>query len=281
MTPLRAQYSRLRTQAQHRLTRLRVKGIETQADFPKLKGMSEHDVEQALENVKNYLSSGDSLAKRQQKQRAERKAHERKPQKPKKEQGRNKPKPQKAKEPKRTPLDEISKAQKANYTKMRDIAHKRIQRLHAKGLGKEYSDFKKLSEMQSPEEFQRAYDELTAFLLKDVTVASERRRKQQSMIDAFKQSGFNITPDELPHLSDFMEFWRELSISAQYASDQAVALFDHMYKMGINPDDIKKDFDTYLDHRDEILALPEQHSNGKKWSSSALLNALNERKSRE
>lgn len=265
MNPIRSEYSRLRTQAQHRLSRLRAQGIGTRQDFPKAKGLTDEQIKQAIDDIREYLTSGDSLAKRREANRRQRtKAPQPKPTKP------TRKRPRQARKQAQSPLAEISQAEKDNYTKMRDIAHKRLARLHAQGLGKQYTDFPKLSQMTNAQQFRRAYDELTGFLMQNITVKTEKGRKQQQLLDALADTGLYMDKAELEVFGDFMEFYRELSISSVFDSGQVAEMFDKMYKMKINPEDIKNDFDLWLEHMREIQNLPERTSQGKAWTSERL-----------
>ena len=143
---------------------------------------------------------------------------------------------------------------RAEYTRMRDVAQKRIKRLgkqfpeskayqtHAKG-------FAKLKELD-PRDFPKAFAELAKFVrAKGSTVTGQKQIKEKT-IKTWQDQGLNLNSKNYDKVIKILEEMRKQKIV--YGSDKAVELADSMLDL----DD--QQTNEWLDHLDTLLQHTEE-----------------------
>lgn len=142
------------------------------------------------------------------------------------------------------------KAMKAEYTRMRDIAQKRIKRLgksefaESKAFTRHPEGFQKLREMD-PRDFAKAYSELSKFVNAKASTVTGQRSIKQKTIETWQQQGLNLNSKNYDKTIKILEELRKRKMV--YGSDKVIELANAM----IDFDDQKtKD---WLNHLDELL----------------------------
>ena len=148
---------------------------------------------------------------------------------------------------------------RAEYTRMRDVAQKRIHRLEkqfpeSKAYQSHSKGFQKLKDID-PRDFPKAFAELAKFVkAKGSTVTGQKQIKQKT-IKAWQDQGLNLNNQNYDRTIKILEEMRKQKIV--YGSDKAVELADSMLEL----DDQKTTewldhLDFLLQHTDELQDIP-------------------------
>lgn len=141
---------------------------------------------------------------------------------------------------------------RSEYTRMRDVAQKRLKRLakqfpDSKAVQSHPKGFPKLKTLD-PRDFPKAFAELAKFVkAKGSTVTGQKQIKEKT-IKTWQDQGLNLNPKNYDKTIKVLEEMRRQKIV--YGSDKAVELADYMLDL----DD--QQTNDWLDHLDKLL----QHS---------------------
>ena len=149
---------------------------------------------------------------------------------------------------------------RSEYTRMRDVAQKRIKR-----LGKQFPDskayqthakgFAKLKDID-PRDFPKAFAELAKFVkAKGSTVTGQKQIKEKT-IKTWQDQGLNLNSKNYDKTIKILEEMRKQKIV--YGSDKAVELADSMLDLDDQQTNEWLDhLDTLLQHTDELQEIPD------------------------
>ena len=144
---------------------------------------------------------------------------------------------------------------RAEYTRMRDVAQKRIKRLgeqfpESKAYQSHAKGFPKLKELD-PRDFAKAFSELAKFVrAKGSTVTGQKEIKQKTM-KTWQDQGLNLNPKNYDKTIKVLEEMRKQKIV--YGSDKAVELADSMLDLNDQQtNDWLMHLDTLLTHTQEL-----------------------------
>ena len=147
--------------------------------------------------------------------------------------------------------DDLS-TMRSEYTRMRDVAQKRLKRLakqfpDSKAVQSHPQGFPKLKTLD-PRDFPKAFAELAKFVkAKGSTVTGQKQIKEKT-IKTWQDQGLNLNQKNYDKTIKVLEEMRRQKIV--YGSDKAVELADYMLDL----DD--QQTNDWLDHLDKLL----QHS---------------------
>lgn len=149
---------------------------------------------------------------------------------------------------------------RAEYTRMRDVAQKRIKRLgqqfpESKAYQSHSKGFPKLKELD-PRDFAKAFSELAKFVrAKGSTVTGQKEIKNKT-IKTWQDQGLNLNSKNYDKTIKILEEMRKQKIV--YGSDKAVELADSMLDLDDQQTNEWLDhLDTLLQHSDELREIPD------------------------
>lgn len=155
--------------------------------------------------------------------------------------------------------DDIS-TMRAEYTRMRDVAQKRIKRLgkqfpESKAYQSHAKGFPKLKELD-PRDFAKAFSELAKFVkAKGSTVTGQKEIKNKT-IKTWQDQGLNLNSKNYDKTIKILEEMRKQKIV--YGSDKAVELADSMLDLDDQQTNQWLDhLETLLQHTDELQEIPD------------------------
>ena len=155
--------------------------------------------------------------------------------------------------------DDMS-AMRAEYTRMRDVAQKRIKRLgkqfpESKAYQSHKQGFAKLKELD-PRDFPKAFAELAKFVkAKGSTVTGQKQIKEKT-IKTWQDQGLNLNSKNYEKTIKILEEMRKQKIV--YGSDKAVELADSMLDLDDQQtNEWLSHLDTLLQHSDELKEIPD------------------------
>lgn len=152
------------------------------------------------------------------------------------------------------------KEARAEYSRLRAIANKRIERLNRGGFDNEFRKFPTLKELGDLT--ARDLNSLKSFVANPWTKSGVRReyykKEDKKTSDALKAAGYDIPPDMIREFTKFMENWRrtEMAKGKRFrASDQTAQVFENAVKLGVPAKDVLKHAKAFLNHADELARM--------------------------
>ena len=144
---------------------------------------------------------------------------------------------------------------RAEYTRMRDTAQKRLKRLKEynsgiKSVASVQHGFKKLKDIDS-RDFPKAFSELAKFLKAKGSTVTGQKQIMDKTIKTWQDQGLNLNRKNYYKTMQILEEMRRRKIV--YGSDKAVELADSMLELDDRETNEWLDYlDTLLLHSDEI-----------------------------
>ena len=155
--------------------------------------------------------------------------------------------------------DDLS-TMRAEYTRMRDVAQKRLKRLEkafpeSKAVQSHPQGFPKLKNLD-PRDFPKAFAELAKFVkAKGSTVTGQKQIKEKT-IKTWQDQGLNLNQKNYDKTIKILEEMRRRKIV--YGSDKAVELADSMLDLDDQQTNEWLDhLDVLLQHTDELQEIPD------------------------
>lgn len=149
---------------------------------------------------------------------------------------------------------------RSEYTRMRDVAQKRLKRLEkafpdSKAVQSHPQGFKKLKEID-PRDFPKAFAELAKFVkAKGSTVTGQKQIKEKT-IKTWQDQGLNLNQSNYDKTIKILEEMRRQKIV--YGSDKAVELAESMMDLDDQQtNEWLNHLDTLLQHTDELQEIPD------------------------
>lgn len=155
--------------------------------------------------------------------------------------------------------DDLS-TMRSEYTRMRDVAQKRLHRLEkafpeSKAVQNHPSGFPKLKDID-PRDFAKAFADLAKFVkAKGSTVTGQKQIKEKT-IKTWQEQGLNLNQKNYDKTIKILEEMRNRKIF--YGSDKAVELADSM--LGLDDQQTNEwldHLDYLLEHTDDLQEIPE------------------------
>ena len=154
--------------------------------------------------------------------------------------------------------DDLS-TMRSEYTRMRDVAQKRLKRLEkafpeTKAVQSHPQGFPKLKDLD-PRDFPKAFSELAKFVkAKGSTVTGQKQIKEKT-INTWQEQGLNLNQKNYDKTIKILEEMRRRKIV--YGSDKAVELADSMLDLDDQQtNDWLDHLDMLLQHTDELQEIP-------------------------
>lgn len=151
----------------------------------------------------------------------------------------------------------------SEYTRMRDIAQKRIRRLsgsefsESKAYTEHRKGFKKLSELDIAD-FAKAYSELSKFVTAKASSVSGQKAIRQKTIETWNRQGIPLTKENYNRTIKILEEMRKRKIV--YGSDTAEEVARLTLELSDDQfDDVLDNLEEYLTHTKELSDFMESH----------------------
>ena len=152
---------------------------------------------------------------------------------------------------------------RAEYTRMRDVAQKRIKRLgkqfpESKAYQSHKQGFAKLKDLD-PRDFPKAFSELAKFVkAKGSTVTGQKQIKEKT-IKTWQDQGLNLNSKNYDKVIKILEEMRKQKIV--YGSDKAVELAESMLELDDQQiNEWLEHLDTLLQHTEELAEMKDEKS---------------------
>lgn len=168
------------------------------------------------------------------------------------------------------------------YSRLRDIAQKRLKRLEEAGFSetevykKNISHYPTLKEIKTKSELAQRLSDLSRFIKSSQTTVQGIKERRQKVLESLSEHGYGfVNESNLNEFGDFMESYRANMLDMEYDSGDAAELYSVSIKHKIDPEDLKKDFEYYLDNLEELKKL--RRSKKRTGSAKELKKALDKK----
>lgn len=153
-------------------------------------------------------------------------------------------------------------AVRKEYTRLRDIAQKRLKRFEAAGLTntqayrKNVKHYPLLKDIKSNYELAGRLSDLERFIsAKAGSVSGQRAIRKKSIATLHDNDYTFVNEENFDDFTDFMESYRDQLYDMEYDSGDAADLFGVVVKQKIDPEKVKKDFDFWLENIDKAKGM--------------------------
>ena len=177
---------------------------------------------------------------------------------------------------------ELQAQVRKEYSRLRDIAQKRLKRLEKAGFSetevykKNVSHYPTLKEIKTKSELAQRLSDLSRFIRSSQSTVQGIRERRQKTLESLHDHGYNFVNEQnLNEFGAFMDDYRANKLDMEYDSGDAAELFSVAEKHQIDPQDLEKDFEHYLDNLEELKKL--RRSKKRRGSAKELKKALDKR----
>ena len=153
-------------------------------------------------------------------------------------------------------------AVRKEYTRLRDIAQKRLKRFEAAGLTntqayrKNVKHYPLLKDIKSDYELAGRLSDLERFITaKAGSVSGQKEIRKKSIATLHDNDYTFVNEENFDDFTDFMESYRDQLYDMEYDSGDAADLFGVVVKQKIDPEKVKKDFDFWLENIDKAKGM--------------------------
>ena len=162
------------------------------------------------------------------------------------------------------------------YTKLRDISQKRLKRMGQSEFARSQTymmnvgHFPKLADIKTPQELAYRLSELSRFIESPMSTITGQKTAMQkaiatlhSSVDKYgapKEAFTFVNEDNYLDFAEFMQEWRDQHLDEIYDSGEAAETFSVLEKHEITADQVREDFEYWLENRDTADKLRKMES---------------------
>ena len=173
-------------------------------------------------------------------------------------------------------------AVRAEYSRLRDIAQKRLQRL-AKNEPTSYAYRANVGQYapargMTTEEIRTQMPTLAKFIAAKTGSVMGIRAQRRKAVETFREHGYNfINTNNLRAFGEFMEAFKNMRGKTRiYGSFDAVELWEFTQENNIDPERVKKQFAQWLGQQRELSKyVQKKHREGEEVSADAIVREFN------
>ena len=143
------------------------------------------------------------------------------------------------------------------YTRLRDIAQKRLKRLAAAGYKnaevyqRNYKHYPLLKNIKSSSELAQRLSDLSRFIESRRSTVKGIKDTRNQALRTLHEHGYKfVTEENYGEFAEFMESYRNNMLDMEYDSGDAADLFGVAVKHEIDPEKIKEDFEFWMENLD-------------------------------
>lgn len=160
-------------------------------------------------------------------------------------------------------------AVRKEYTRLRDIAQKRLKRLKAAGLDdtqaylRNYKHYPKLKDIKSDSELAARLSDLSRFITAKGSTVSGQKDIMKKSLSTLHDTGYTfVNEGNFRDFGKFMEEYRNQMLDMSYDSGDAADLYGVVVKHQLDPEKVKQDFEYWLENLDRAEKLKKSKSAG-------------------
>ena len=166
---------------------------------------------------------------------------------------------------------------KKEYTRLRDILNKRIQRINksdfaGQGISGQFPQgLPKLAEI-APEDLPYLLQQAATALNSRSGSLKGLQMRQSETVQSLRERGYtNIDESNIRQFARFMEESRDRGLEKIYGSDAIAEMYDSLVAIGVSPESVMTDFKWWLDNIDKAKkSVSEHRERGENVTSEAI-----------
>lgn len=164
----------------------------------------------------------------------------------------------------------MSKEIRAEYSRLRGIAMKRLKRLEAADMDdtqaylKNYKHYPALKDIKTSQELAGRLSDLSRFITAKASTVSGQREIRSKSIATLHENGYTfVNDDNIVDFGRFMEEYRKQKLDKEgYDSGDAAETFSIAEKHLIDPDELYQEFEFWLANVDTAKKLKRSANDG-------------------
>lgn len=165
---------------------------------------------------------------------------------------------------------------RAEYSRLRSIARKRLERFGASkwaersNVYKRYKNqFTALPDIKRTRTVARKLIAVAKYLnLKTSTIVGFREDRKEKIAALQKHDYYWINEKNFDAFTDFMDYNRELRVGGEYDSERVLALVRETSNKNLDPDQLLGEFQFWMDNLNKLEAIPDPpEKGGTSWQS--------------
>ena len=168
------------------------------------------------------------------------------------------------------------------YSRLRSIANKRLQRMQVQGLGvraREGFRFPTIKQIQesSKDTVSAALADVSRWLRQPQSTIKGERQKIAEFRESMADMGYSdltATLDDTYRLMQYLEDLREQYSNDLYDSGDALDVYQHAQDLGISPEVFEKNMNLFYENHREFLSIS-VNKNGRAIGAKRLQNTIN------
>lgn len=161
------------------------------------------------------------------------------------------------------------------YTRLRDIAQKRLKRLAAAGYKntevyqRNYKHYPLLKNIKSSSELAQRLSDLSRFIESRRSTVKGIKDTRTQALKTLHEHGYKfVTAENYGEFAQFMESYRNNLLDMEYDSGDAADLFGVAVKHEIDPEKIKEDFEFWMENLEVAKKLRKARKTTGNYSAS-------------
>lgn len=164
------------------------------------------------------------------------------------------------------------------YSRLRSIANKRIERLQSQGLGRKESKFPTIQQINESSKWSVASQlaDVTKFLSSERTTVRGEKKFLAAFREMMESKGYADmvdSPEDVYNMIDFMEMMRERYSDKVFDSGDALDVLQEAQRLNIPKEKIIEHFDVFATHLNELEQVkPSKH--GEEFSQRRINNLI-------
>lgn len=150
---------------------------------------------------------------------------------------------------------DLKREVRKEYTRLRDIAQKRLKRLAAAGYEttdvykKNVKHYPKLKAIRTESELAQRLSDLSRFVGSTQSTVKGLKEREKKVLKTLKKNGYKyVNESNLSDFGEFMEYYRDAMYDLEYDSGDAADLYTVVEKNKLDPEKVKEDFDFWLEN---------------------------------
>lgn len=145
------------------------------------------------------------------------------------------------------------------YTRLRDIAQKRIKRLgqsefkDTEAYQKYKQGFPKLKDIKNETQLAYMLSALHKYVASNQTVSALRKQRKESLKTLHRHKYNYVNEKNYQKFANFMEDYRQAQLDRKaWGSPDTADLYYQVERLGLDPEKVAKDFSFWMDNKDVL-----------------------------
>lgn len=160
-------------------------------------------------------------------------------------------------------------AVRKEYTRLRNVAQKRLKRLKAAGYEdleayrKNINHYPVLKDIKTISELAQRLSDLSRFIKSELSTVSGIKERERKTLESLSEHGFGfVNESNLSDFGDFMEQYRDQLLDMEYDSGDAAEVYQVAIKHKLDPERVAENFELYLENLEIAKKLRRSKNDG-------------------